>query len=127
LEQKLLIVKQKYEKLKDLQNLIPEEEYNQREQYLQQLTQSYEDSLLLQKETIDSNEIEEELEEDSLDTDEKIDPSIAQTFEKHPNSECVVNIILPRDKWGLLQQIRTLYIPNARCGPHFSFIDPFVK
>jgi len=33
---------------------------------------------------------------------------------------------LPREVWGLLQEVRSLYIPNARCGPHFSFIDPFV-
>ena len=25
-----------------------------------------------------------------------------------------------------MQKIRMAYLPNQRCGPHFSFVDPFV-
>jgi 2'-5' RNA ligase len=38
----------------------------------------------------------------------------------------VINIIPPRDVWGPIQSLRTAFIPDARCGPHFSFLDPFV-
>eukprot|EP01125_Pyxidicula_operculata_P005953 TRINITY_DN2078_c1_g3_i1.p1 TRINITY_DN2078_c1_g3~~TRINITY_DN2078_c1_g3_i1.p1 ORF type:complete len:805 (+),score=126.33 TRINITY_DN2078_c1_g3_i1:450-2864(+) len=45
---------------------------------------------------------------------------------KSPNSQSVINIVPPRQMWGPIQAIRTLNVANARCGPHFSFLDPFV-
>lgn len=47
-------------------------------------------------------------------------------LEKSPDSLCVVNIIPPRDIWEAIQPIRNKYTANARCGPHITFIDPFV-
>jgi 2'-5' RNA ligase len=47
-------------------------------------------------------------------------------FTKSPNSQCVINLIPPRELWAQVQSVRTQYIPDARCGPHISFIDPFV-
>jgi len=41
-------------------------------------------------------------------------------------SNQVINIIPPRKFWDNLQSIRTLTLPNQRCGPHISFVDPFV-
>jgi len=45
---------------------------------------------------------------------------------KSPNSQAVVNIVPQRGVWSQIQNIRTLIVPDARCGPHFSFLDPFV-
>jgi hypothetical protein len=42
-------------------------------------------------------------------------------------SHSVVNIVVPRHLWGPIQSIRTQYIKNARCGPHISFLDPFIS
>lgn len=47
-------------------------------------------------------------------------------FEKSPDSLCVVNIIPPRELWDVIQPLRNKYTANARCGPHITFIDPFV-
>jgi 2'-5' RNA ligase len=48
-------------------------------------------------------------------------------LKKSPNSQCVINLVPPRELWYPIQSIRTRYIPEARCGPHISFIDPFVS
>lgn len=57
-----------------------------------------------------------------------MDPTTAHpsTFTKSPNSQCVINIIPPRETWAEIQSVRTQYIADARCGPHLSFIDPFL-
>lgn len=47
-------------------------------------------------------------------------------MKKNVNSTTVINLIPPRELWDAIQSIRTLYIDNARCGPHISFVDPFV-
>lgn len=48
-------------------------------------------------------------------------------MKKAYNSQCVINIVPPRELWIHLQSLRTMTIPEARCGPHISFIDPFVE
>ena len=67
---------------------------------------------------------------------------------KSPNSQSVINIVLPRELWEPIQQVRTQYVKDARCGiifysflklklislllfvsflgPHFSLVEPFV-
>jgi 2'-5' RNA ligase len=47
-------------------------------------------------------------------------------LQKSPDSLCVVNIIPPRELWEVIQPLRNKYTANARCGPHITFIDPFV-
>lgn len=47
-------------------------------------------------------------------------------MKKCPTSNSVINIIPPRELWDSIQNIRTIFIAEARCGPHISFIDPFV-
>eukprot|EP00027_Filamoeba_sp_ATCC50430_P005154 CAMPEP_0168551570 /NCGR_PEP_ID=MMETSP0413-20121227/6243_1 /TAXON_ID=136452 /ORGANISM="Filamoeba nolandi, Strain NC-AS-23-1" /LENGTH=388 /DNA_ID=CAMNT_0008582105 /DNA_START=50 /DNA_END=1212 /DNA_ORIENTATION=+ len=49
------------------------------------------------------------------------------TLPKCPTSHCVINIVPPRDQWDAIQRIRTLYVPDCRCGPHITFIDPFIE
>jgi len=39
---------------------------------------------------------------------------------------CVVNIVPPRSLWDPIQRIRTQHMGNARCGPHFTLIEPFI-
>jgi len=45
---------------------------------------------------------------------------------KSLTSHSVINIVPPREIWGPIQSLRTRFVPDARCGPHFSFLDPFV-
>lgn len=49
-----------------------------------------------------------------------------QHIPKSADSQCVINIVPPRNVWAQLQSIRTKYIYDARCAIHISFIDPFV-
>jgi hypothetical protein len=35
-------------------------------------------------------------------------------------------LIPPRDLWPQIQKIRNKSMANMRCGPHFSFVEPFV-
>eukprot|EP01130_Rhizamoeba_saxonica_P002202 TRINITY_DN12056_c0_g1_i1.p1 TRINITY_DN12056_c0_g1~~TRINITY_DN12056_c0_g1_i1.p1 ORF type:complete len:844 (-),score=168.87 TRINITY_DN12056_c0_g1_i1:167-2698(-) len=44
---------------------------------------------------------------------------------KLSTSHCVINIVPPRSCWTM-QNFRSQHLPNQRCGPHFSFVDPFV-
>uniref|UniRef100_A0A6B2L2U7 Uncharacterized protein n=1 Tax=Arcella intermedia TaxID=1963864 RepID=A0A6B2L2U7_9EUKA len=41
-------------------------------------------------------------------------------------SHSVINLLVPRTLWNPIQYIRSRYVSNARCGPHISFIDPFI-
>eukprot|EP00755_Sulcionema_specki_P018017 Sspe_Gene.65810::Locus_38908_Transcript_4_7_Confidence_0.364_Length_1448::g.65810::m.65810 len=54
------------------------------------------------------------------------EPRSGKGMTKSPNSESVINIVLPRELWGGLQMMRSSILDNQRCGPHLSFIDPFV-
>eukprot|EP01125_Pyxidicula_operculata_P003869 TRINITY_DN1536_c0_g1_i2.p1 TRINITY_DN1536_c0_g1~~TRINITY_DN1536_c0_g1_i2.p1 ORF type:complete len:436 (-),score=68.50 TRINITY_DN1536_c0_g1_i2:99-1406(-) len=45
---------------------------------------------------------------------------------KLKTSHSVINIMVPREFWPRIQSIRTLYVSNARAGPHISFLDPFI-
>jgi len=47
-------------------------------------------------------------------------------LEKLATSHSVINIIPPREVWDSIQSIRTNWIADARCGPHISFVDPFI-
>lgn len=38
----------------------------------------------------------------------------------------VVNLVPPRELWPQSQGIRNQHLPNQRCGPHFSFVEPFI-
>jgi 2'-5' RNA ligase len=38
----------------------------------------------------------------------------------------IVVIVPPRELWPRIQSIRTQHLREVRCGPHFSFLDPFV-
>eukprot|EP01124_Arcella_intermedia_P016084 TRINITY_DN2261_c0_g1_i1.p1 TRINITY_DN2261_c0_g1~~TRINITY_DN2261_c0_g1_i1.p1 ORF type:complete len:886 (-),score=277.32 TRINITY_DN2261_c0_g1_i1:3-2660(-) len=49
-----------------------------------------------------------------------------KALQKANTSNQVINIVPPRKCWDQIQSIRTLTLPNQRCGPHFSFIEPFV-
>lgn len=46
---------------------------------------------------------------------------------KNSNSECVINILVPRKHWDPIERFRTETTPDQRCGPHISFVDPFVQ
>jgi len=47
-------------------------------------------------------------------------------MQKSKTSHCVINIVPPRSTWSQMQSYRNNYTKDARCGPHFSFVDPFV-
>ena len=53
--------------------------------------------------------------------------SDGRTLTKCANSQCVINILVPRELWAHLQTPRTETTPDQRCGPHVSFVDPFVE
>eukprot|EP01125_Pyxidicula_operculata_P013036 TRINITY_DN4303_c0_g1_i1.p1 TRINITY_DN4303_c0_g1~~TRINITY_DN4303_c0_g1_i1.p1 ORF type:complete len:333 (-),score=60.37 TRINITY_DN4303_c0_g1_i1:59-1057(-) len=48
-------------------------------------------------------------------------------LKKATTSNQVINIIPPREVWHYSQLTRAKNLPNQRCGPHFSFVDPFVE
>lgn len=45
---------------------------------------------------------------------------------KNNSSETVINLVPPRALWNQSQKYRNLSLPNQRCGPHLSFVEPFV-
>jgi hypothetical protein len=49
-----------------------------------------------------------------------------KTLRKNPNSSSVINLVPPREIWPQMQSIRTTNTVEAKCGPHISFIDPFI-
>lgn len=59
------------------------------------------------------------------------DPSLVTNgaaMTKCENSESVINIVLPREVWEPIQQVRTQHVKDARCGEHkqvicFSHLD----
>eukprot|EP01119_Soliformovum_irregulare_P025891 TRINITY_DN9706_c0_g1_i1.p1 TRINITY_DN9706_c0_g1~~TRINITY_DN9706_c0_g1_i1.p1 ORF type:complete len:315 (-),score=54.36 TRINITY_DN9706_c0_g1_i1:23-967(-) len=45
---------------------------------------------------------------------------------KLETSHAVINIVPPREIWDSIQSHRTLFTREARCGPHITFVDPFI-
>lgn len=44
----------------------------------------------------------------------------------HDNTDTDTDLMVSREAWDAIQTIRTNFVFDARCGPHISFIDPFV-
>jgi len=49
-----------------------------------------------------------------------------ERLRKSETTSSVVNILLPRYLWHSVQSLRTLYSSGVYCGPHITFVEPFV-
>jgi len=47
-------------------------------------------------------------------------------LQKGLDAQTVINLVPPRELWPQSQQIRNRSLPHQRCGPHLSFLDPFI-
>jgi len=51
---------------------------------------------------------------------------IIQTHLIPKSDNCIISIVVPRDKWNIIQHVRTLYIKEPMSGPHISLVEPFI-